>query len=44
MNKTKIAIVYYSATGINYQLASWAEEAAKEAGADVRLVRIPETA
>lgn len=44
MNKTKIAIVYYSATGINYQLARWAEEAAKEAGADVRLVRIPETA
>ena len=44
MEKTKLAIVYYSATGINYQLARWAEEAAKEAGADVRLVKVPETA
>ena len=44
MKKTKLAIVYYSATGINYQLAKWAAEAAKEADAEVRLVRIAETA
>lgn len=44
MNKTKLAVIYYSATGINYQLAQWAADAAKEAGADVRLVRIAETA
>ncbi|MFB1050152.1 NAD(P)H:quinone oxidoreductase [Paraliobacillus sp. JSM ZJ581] len=40
----KVAVVYYSSTGINYQLANWAEEAAKEAGAEVRLVRAPENA
>ncbi|NCC76267.1 MAG: NAD(P)H:quinone oxidoreductase, type IV, partial [Clostridia bacterium] len=44
MEKVKLAIVYYSATGINYQLAQWAAEAAQETGADVRLVRIAETA
>lgn len=44
MEKVKLAIVYYSATGINYQLAQWANEAAQETGADVRLVRIAETA
>jgi NAD(P)H dehydrogenase (quinone) len=44
MEKVKLAIVYYSATGINYQLARWAEEAAVESGAEVRVVRIAETA
>jgi NAD(P)H dehydrogenase (quinone) len=44
MGPVKLAIVYYSATGINYQLAQWAAAAAQEAGADVRLVRIAETA
>ncbi|KGX92572.1 TrpR binding protein WrbA [Pontibacillus halophilus JSM 076056 = DSM 19796] len=41
---TKIAVIYYSSTGTNYKLAQWAEEAAKEAGAEVRLVRVAETA
>jgi len=44
MEKTKLAIIYYSATGINHQMAEWAAEAAREAGADVRVVRIAETA
>lgn len=44
MEKVKLAIFYYSATGINYQLARWAEEAAVESGAEVRVVRIAETA
>jgi NAD(P)H dehydrogenase (quinone) len=44
MDKIKLAIIYYSATGINYQLASWAQQAGEEAGADVRLFRIAETA
>lgn len=44
MSNTKLAIVYYSATGINYQLAQWAEEAAKDAGAEVRLVKAQELA
>ena len=39
-----IAVIYYSSTGTNYQLAQWAEEAAKEAGAEVKLLRIEETA
>lgn len=40
----KIAVIYYSSTGTNYQLANWAVEAVKEAGAEVRLVRAEETA
>ena len=31
-------------TGINYQLARWASEAAKEAGAEVRLLKVHEFA
>ncbi|PKR78253.1 NAD(P)H:quinone oxidoreductase, type IV [Halalkalibacillus sediminis] len=41
---TKMAVFYYSSTGANYQLAQWAESALKEAGAEVKLVKIPETA
>ncbi|WP_318616203.1 NAD(P)H:quinone oxidoreductase [Sporosarcina sp. YIM B06819] len=47
MGKTtnvKTAIVYYSSGGTNYQLAQWAAEAAKEAGSEVRLVKVAETA
>lgn len=40
----KLAIIYYSATGTNYQLASWAQEAAQEAGAEVRLRKATELA
>lgn len=42
--KTKTTIVYYSSTGTNYQMAQWASEAAKAAGSEVRLVKVPETA
>ena len=41
---TKLAIVYYSSTGSNYKLAKWAEEAAKELGAEVRLRKVQELA
>lgn len=41
---TKAVVVYYSSGGTNYQLAKWAEEGAREAGADVKVVKIPETA
>jgi NAD(P)H dehydrogenase (quinone) len=45
MNKPKVAVIFYSATGTNHQLAHWAMEAAKEAGAgEVRLKRVQETA
>ena len=44
MNNTKHTIVYYSMTGTNFQLASWAKEAAEEAGAQVRMVKVHELA
>lgn len=45
MNDLKVAIIYYSATGTNYQLAQWAVDAAKDAGAkEVRLRKIKELA
>lgn len=44
MEKIKIAIIYYSATGTNYQIAKWAEEAVKELGAEVRVLRVNELA
>lgn len=44
MENVKLAVVYYSSTGVNYQLAQWAAEAAKESGAEVRLVKVEELA
>ncbi|MFC2949047.1 NAD(P)H:quinone oxidoreductase type IV [Virgibacillus sediminis] len=44
MAEVKLAIIYYSSTGTNYQLAKWAEEAGKEAGAEVRVAKAPELA
>lgn len=44
MDKVKLAIIYYSMTGTNYQLAKWAEESAKAAGAEVRLLKVDELA
>lgn len=43
-NDVKLAIIYYSSTGTNYKLAKTAEEAAKETGAEVKLVKVPELA
>jgi len=44
MANVNLAVVYYSSTGTNYQMAKWAEEAAKAAGAEVRLVKARELA
>ncbi|TXC89775.1 NAD(P)H:quinone oxidoreductase [Metabacillus litoralis] len=44
MKNVKLAVIYYSSTGTNYQLAQWAEAGGKEAGADVKLLKVPETA
>ena len=44
MEKVKLAIIYYSSTGNNYQMARWAEEGAKEAGAEVRVLKVRELA
>lgn len=44
MANVKLAVIYYSSTGTNYQLAQWAAEGAKEAGAEVKVLKIPELA
>lgn len=44
MNKTKLAVVYYSTYGTNYEMARTAADAAKDAGAEVRLRKVRETA
>ena len=41
---TRITVVFYSTYGTNHAIADAAAEAARAAGAEVRLVRIPETA
>lgn len=44
MSKVKLAVIYYSSTGTNYQLAQWASESANQHGAEVRVVRAGELA
>jgi NAD(P)H dehydrogenase (quinone) len=44
MSQPKIAIVYYSTYGTNHEMAQVAEKAALEAGAEVRVRRVAETA
>ncbi|HYG19073.1 MAG TPA: NAD(P)H:quinone oxidoreductase, partial [Ohtaekwangia sp.] len=44
MHKLRAAIIYYSSTGANYQLAQWAAEGAQQAGAETRIVRVKELA
>lgn len=42
MENLNIAVIFYSATGANYQMAQWAEASAKESGAQVKLLKIKE--
>lgn len=44
MSNVKLAIIYYSSTGTNYQMARWAKEGAEAAGAEVKIVKVPELA
>lgn len=44
MANIKLAVIYYSSTGTNYQMAQWAEAAATEAGAEVKLAKVRENA
>ncbi len=44
MSQIKLAVIYYSSTGTNYQLAQWAAEAAKAEGAEVRVRKVRELA
>lgn len=42
MANVKLAVIYYSSTGTNYQLAQWAAEGGKAAGADVTIYKVQE--
>jgi NAD(P)H dehydrogenase (quinone) len=44
MGQVRLAIVYYSTYGLNHQMAEAAAEAARAAGAEVRLLKARETA
>lgn len=44
MSNVRLAIIYYSTYGINHAMATIAAEAATEAGAEVRLRKVQETA
>ena len=43
MNNLKLAIIYYSMGGTNYQLARWKKKG-QEAGAEVRVLKVQELA
>jgi len=43
-DSVKLAVIYYSTYGTNHRMASTAAEAAREAGAEVRLLKVRETA
>lgn len=44
MSNVRLAVIYYSTYGLNHRMAELAAEAAKAAGAEVRLLRVAETA
>lgn len=44
MSTVKLAVIYYSTYGTNHRMAEIAAEAARAAGAEVRLLRVAETA
>jgi NAD(P)H dehydrogenase (quinone) len=44
MADVKLAILYYSSTGTNHKMAQVAAEAAKQAGAEVKVLKVPELA
>ncbi len=44
MGNVRLAVIYYSTYGTNHQMADTAAQAAREAGAEVRLLKVRETA
>lgn len=44
MEKVKLAIIYYSSTGGNYQMVQWAKDEAIKSGAEVKVFRVNELA
>ena len=41
---TKVAVIYYSATGTTFKLARAVEESTKDTGAEVRVFKVRELA
>lgn len=44
MSNVNLAVIYYSSTGTNHQLAQWAAEGARAAGAEVKVYKVQELA
>ncbi|HIS29022.1 MAG TPA: NAD(P)H:quinone oxidoreductase [Candidatus Avamphibacillus intestinigallinarum] len=44
MANAKVAIIYYSMGGTNYELAKWAKEAVESAGSEARILKVQELA
>ncbi|MGI6358666.1 MAG: NAD(P)H:quinone oxidoreductase [Bacillota bacterium] len=44
MRNVRLAVIYYSMGGTNYQLAQWAAEGGREAGAEVKVLKVAELA
>jgi NAD(P)H dehydrogenase (quinone) len=44
MENVKLAVIYYSTTGTNYQLAQWAAKGGEQMGANVKILRVAELA
>ncbi|HEV3050640.1 MAG TPA: NAD(P)H:quinone oxidoreductase [Longimicrobium sp.] len=44
MSDVRLAVIYYSTYGTNHAMAEVAAQAAREAGAEVKLLKVPETA
>ncbi len=44
MSNVKLAVVFYSMGGTNFQMAKWAKEEAEATGAEVRLLKVEELA
>jgi NAD(P)H dehydrogenase (quinone) len=42
--KVNLAVIYYSSSGTNFQLAQWAAEGGRKAGAEVKILKVTETA
>lgn len=44
MKNVKLAVIFYSMGGTNFQMAKWTKEAAELAGAEVKLLKVEELA
>lgn len=44
MENVKLAVIYYSSTGTNFELANWAKEEAEQSGTEVKLLKVTELA